>query len=141
MVNACPSILKPGCNYMLNEHGETTVTVEGMVIRNKPRYGSNQEGISHNWDQVLKASVALDRWILWADADSSFAMTPDSLELIISKMKTLKESGCIALVFTISNPVIPYYSKKIESEIDIPFLASDSIDEINNFIEDVIGQS
>jgi len=125
---------------MLNEHGETTVTVEGPVIRNKPRYGSNREGISHNWDQVLEASTRLDRWILWADADSSFAMTPDSLKLVISKMKTLKKSGCIAVAFTISNPVMPYYSRKIESEIDLPFLASDSVDEIRKFIENIICQ-
>ncbi len=119
------------------EHGETTVTVEGRVVRNKPRFSSNNEGISHNWELVLKASSKLDNWVLWADAHSSFAMTPESLDLIITRMKTLKENGCVALAFTISNPIMPYYIKKIESEIAIPFLASRSIDEIKIFIENI----
>ena len=77
----------------------------------------------------------MDSWILWADAEKSFAMTPQSLKLIISKMKTLKESGCIGVAFTISNPIIPYYTKKIEAEIQLPFLASKSVDEIKDFID------
>ncbi len=121
----------------MREHGKTTVTVEGQVVRNKPRYGSNNEGISHNWELVLKAASKLDKWVLWADAHSSFAMTPESLDLIIARLKTLKENGCIALAFTISNPIIPYYIRKIESEISIPFLASRSIDEIRIFIENI----
>ncbi|RKX76326.1 MAG: hypothetical protein DRP60_07700, partial [Spirochaetes bacterium] len=72
------------------------------------------------------------------DAHSSFAMTPESLDLIIARLKTLKENGCIALAFTISNPIIPYYIRKIESEISIPFLASQSIDEIRTFIENTL---
>ncbi len=120
---------------MMKEHGETTVTVEGIVIRNKPRYGSNSEGISHNWKLVLDAASGLESWILWADADSSFAMTPDSLEMIINRMKHLKALGCIGVAFTISNPIIAFYTKKIESEIEIPFLASQSIDEIETFIQ------
>ncbi len=122
----------------MREHGETTVTVDGRVIRNRPRYGSNNEGISHNWELVLEAASKLEKWILWADAHSSFAMTPESLDLIIARMKTLKDNGCVALAFTISNPIIPYYIKKIESEITIPFLASRSIDEIRIFIENII---
>ncbi|MCK5737029.1 MAG: hypothetical protein KAH21_11150 [Spirochaetaceae bacterium] len=115
-------------------HGEAAITVEGILVRNKPRFGSNTEGIRHNWELVLEAASDLDHWILWADADSSFAMTPESLELIIIKMKTLKELGCIGLAMTISNPMMPYYSRKIESEIQIPFIASGSTDKINDFI-------
>ncbi|MCD6342658.1 MAG: hypothetical protein J7L76_02620 [Spirochaetaceae bacterium] len=122
----------------MKEHGKTTVTVDGRVVRNRPRYGSNNEGIRHNWELVLKAASGLDYWVLWADAHSSFAMTPESLDLIIARLKTLKENGCIALAFTISNPIIPYYIRKIESEISIPFLASQSIDEIRTFIENTL---
>jgi len=123
----------------MREHGETTVIVEGIVVRNKPRYSSNNEGISHNWERILEASSELDRWILWADADDSFAMTPESLELIMTKIKTLKETGCIALAFTLSNPLMPFYSRKIKNEIEIPFIASASVDEIRKFIENITG--
>ena len=122
----------------MKEHGETTVTVDGRVVRNKPRYSSNSEGIDHNWELVLKAASELDHWVLWADAHSSFAMTPESLDLIITRLKTLKENGCIAMAFTISNPIMPYYIKKIEAEIPIPFLASRSIDKIKIFIGNII---
>ncbi len=122
----------------MKEHGNTTVSVEGRVVRNKPRFNSNNEGIDHNWKMVLKAASGLDYWVLWADAHSSFAMTPESLDLIITRIKTLKENGCIAMAFTISNPIMPYYIKKIEAEIPIPFLASRSIDEIRTFIENII---
>jgi hypothetical protein len=86
---------------------------------------------------MLEAASGLEKWILWADADSSFAMTPESLELIVSRMKNLKDYGCIGLAFTISNPVMPYYSKRIQAEIDIPFLASESADEIRAFINSI----
>jgi len=119
----------------MKKHGDTTVTVEGMVVRSKPRYSSNPEGIRQNWEQILKAASGLDRWILWADTDRSFALTPEALERLIAFASTLKEHGCIGLVFTVSNPIISFYIKKIQSSIEIPFFASESVEEIYQFIE------
>ena len=119
----------------MKEHGETTVTVEGIVVHSKPRYGSNNEGIYRNWEQMLDAASGLNRWILWADTDESFAMTPESLKLVVSKTKTLKQLGCIGMILTISNPLINYYAKKMEEEIPIPFKASKSLAEIKAFIK------
>jgi len=126
---------------LMYKHGETNISIEGIVIRNKPRFISNREGIRRNWAKVLKAASGMDRWILWADAESSFAMTPESLDLIISRMKSLKKYGCIGVAFTLSNPIIPYYANKIKSVMDIPFLASKSVIEIKDFIESLSAEN
>lgn len=119
----------------MNEHGETTVTVEGIVVRSKPHYSTNKEGIDRNWEQILDAASNLDRWILWADIDESFAMTPESLRRVISWTKKLKQLGCIGMVASVSNSIINYYAKKVEAEIQVPFKASSSADEIQAFIK------
>jgi len=116
-------------------HGKTEVAVEGIVVRSKPRYSSNSEGIKENWDQILKTASGLDRWILWADTDKSFAVTPEALKQMVSFTTTLKEHGCIGLIFTISNPIILFYTREIKSRIQIPFLASESPEEIKEFIK------
>ncbi len=121
----------------MKPHGDTTVTVEGIVVRSKPRYSSNPEGIKNNWEQILKGASGLERWILWADTDKSFALTPDALETVVSFAAALKEHGCIALVFTVSNPIMPFYIRKIKSRIEIPFFSSESVDEIKEFIEKI----
>ncbi|RKX92798.1 MAG: hypothetical protein DRZ90_13480, partial [Spirochaetes bacterium] len=84
------------------------------------------EGIKNNWEQILKGASGLDRWILWADTDKSFALTPESLEKVVSFAASLEEHGCIAIVFTVSNPVMPYYISKMKAVIGIPFFSSES---------------
>ncbi len=121
----------------MKEHGETTVTVEGIVVHSNPRYGSNNEGIDRNWEKILEAASGLDRWILWADVDDSFALTPESIDRVIFWSKKLKQLGCIGMVVTIPNPLISYYAKKVEAEIPVPFKASDSIQEIKAFIKEL----
>ncbi len=110
----------------MKPHGDTTVTVEGIVVRSKPRYSSNPEGIKNNWEQILKGASGLDRWILWADTDESFALTPEALEKVESFAASLKEHRCIALIFTVSNPIMPFYISKIKAVIGIPFFSSES---------------
>jgi len=125
----------------MKAHGDTTVTVEGIVVRSKPRYSSNPEGIRQNWEQILKGASGLDRWILWADTDRSFALTPEALERLIAFVTTLKDHGCIGLVFTVSNPILPFYIKKIQSNIEIPFFASESVEDIHRFINELSTES
>ena len=110
----------------MKRHEDTTVTVEGIAVCSKPRYSSNPEGIKNNWEQILKGASGLDRWILWADTDKSFALTPESLEKVVSFAASLEEHGCIAIVFTVSNPVMPYYISKMKAVIGIPFFSSES---------------
>ena len=124
----------------MKEHGETTVTVEGIVVRSKPRYGSNNEGIDRNWGKILDAASGLDRWILWADVDESFGLTPESIDQVMSWTKKLKQLGCIGMVASISNPLISYYAKKVEAEIPVPFMASESEQEIKAFIKELSGK-
>ena len=121
----------------MKPHGDTTVTVEGIVVRSKPRYSSNPEGIKNNWEQILKGASGLDRWILWADTDESFALTPEALEKVESFAASLKEHRCIALVFTVSNPIMPFYISKIKAVIGIPFFSSESGEEIKDFITQI----
>jgi len=121
----------------MKPHGDTTVTVEGIVVRSKPRYSSNPEGIKNNWEQILKGASGLDRWILWADTDESFALTPEALEKVESFAVSLKEHRCIALVFTVSNPIMPFYISKIKAVIGIPFFSSESGEEIKDFITQI----
>jgi len=125
----------------MKAHGDTTITVEGIVVHSKPRYSSNPEGIKQNWEQILEGASGLDRWILWADTDKSFALTPEALERLITFATTLKDRGCIALVFTVSNPIIPFYTRELQSSIEIPFFASESIEEIQRFIESISSES
>ncbi len=125
----------------MKPHGDTTVTVEGIIVRSKPRYSSNPEGIKNNWEQILIGASGLERWILWADTDKSFALTPESLEKVLSFTVSLEEHGCIALVFTVSNPIMPYYIRKIEAGIGIPFFYSISIYEIKDFIAEISAKS
>ncbi|MCD6342659.1 MAG: hypothetical protein J7L76_02625 [Spirochaetaceae bacterium] len=121
----------------MKPHGDTTVTVEGIVVRSKPRYSSNPEGIKNNWEQILKGASGLDRWILWADTDESFALTPEALEKVESFAASLKEHRCIALIFTVSNPIMPFYISKIKAVIGIPFFSSESGEEIKDFITQI----
>jgi len=78
--------------------------------------------------------VGLAQWILWADTDISFALTPESLEKVVSFAASLEEHGCIALVFTISNQMMPFYISKIKARIGIPLFSSESVDKIQDFI-------
>ena len=125
----------------MNEHGEVSVTVEGIVVRSRPRFSSNTEAIDRNWKLITAAASELDRWILWADAESNFALTPDSLERVITVTKKLKDLGCVGFAMTLSSPMIVFYSEKIAEKIPIPFLASESVPEIRKFITTLIANS
>lgn len=121
----------------MKEHGEVSVAVEGNVVRSRPRLGSNTEAINRNWGQILETASGLDGWILWADVDPTFALTPESLETVISWISRLEELGCIGMAATISNPLIGYYAEKVKARIPVPFLATESVEEIKTFIQDL----
>jgi len=121
----------------VDAHGETTVTVEGLIVRSQPQDGTNKEGLVENWEKILKAASGMDRWILWADIGESFALTPASLNRVVYWFRKSKENGCIGIGVTVSNVMVSYYTKSIEEQVQIPIKASDSVQELKAFFQEL----
>lgn len=122
-------------------HGEDFVEIEGIVVHSRPRSGFNPEGVNNSFRRIIDAAAGLDSWILWADVDEGFGLTPESFDTMISWLKEIERHGCVGLAVTKSNPLLEYYADRVAKEVSYPFLISDSNQEIAAFLRNLSGDS